>query len=76
MSARLSLGSALAWALALAAARPSSAAITGLSVQDGANAADWSIQASLQTGSVQYGDRAFTFTAVPAAVNVNARSPY
>ncbi|QJR12261.1 hypothetical protein DSM104443_03346 [Usitatibacter rugosus] len=42
--------------------------ITTLSVKDTANAADWSIQASLQAGGTVYGDRTFTFTTVPASV--------
>src|SRR6266508_3077377 len=42
--------------------------ISGLSVADTANAADWSIQSNLRVGSVQYGDRTFTLTAVPAAL--------
>jgi hypothetical protein len=43
--------------------------ISGLSAKDTANAADWSVQANLHTGSVQYGDRTFTVTAVPSALN-------
>jgi hypothetical protein len=43
-------------------------AISGLSVKDTANKADWSVQASLRTGSKVYGDRTYTFTAVPAAL--------
>jgi polygalacturonase len=43
--------------------------ISGLSVADSANAADWSIQSNVHVGSVQYGDRTFTLTAVPSAVN-------
>jgi polygalacturonase len=42
--------------------------ITGLSVADTANAADWSVQSNLHVGSVQYGDRAFTLSAVPAGL--------
>jgi polygalacturonase len=42
--------------------------ITGLSVADSANAADWSVQSNLHTGSVQYGDRAFTLTTVPSGL--------
>jgi hypothetical protein len=55
-------------ALAGAGARDASAAVANLSVSDAANAGDWSIQPSLQTGSVQYGDRAFALSAVPALV--------
>ena len=36
-------------------------------VNEPANAADWSVQSDLHTGSVQYGDRAFTVT-VPAGL--------
>jgi hypothetical protein len=50
------------------AASAASAAVANLAVQDAANAADWSIQQNLAVGSVQYGDRAFTFSAVPAPV--------
>jgi polygalacturonase len=42
--------------------------ITNLSVADAANAADWSVQANLQPGNLQYGDRTFTFATVPSAV--------
>ena len=42
--------------------------ISGLSVADTANAADWSVQSNLRVGSVQYGDRTFTLTSVPAAL--------
>lgn len=42
--------------------------ITGLSVKDKANKADWSVQTNLRTGSKVYGDRTYTFTAVPAAL--------
>jgi YVTN family beta-propeller protein len=42
--------------------------ITNLSVKDTANAADWSVQNSLQNGAVQYGDRTYTFTTVPSLV--------
>jgi len=41
-------------------------AITNLSVADTANAADWSVQSNLQVGNLQYGDRTFTLTSVPA----------
>ena len=43
-------------------------ALTGLQVQDSANAADWSVQADLQAGAVQFGDRAYTVTSLPAAL--------
>ncbi len=42
--------------------------ITGLTVADSANAADWSVQSNLHVGSVQYGDRTYTITAVPSAL--------
>ena len=42
--------------------------ISGLSVKDTANAGAWSLQANLHVGSVEYGDRAYTLTAVPAAL--------
>ncbi|HET7792932.1 MAG TPA: Ig-like domain-containing protein [Rhizobacter sp.] len=42
--------------------------ISNLSVKDTANAADWSIQNSLQNGAVQYGDRTYAFTTVPSIV--------
>lgn len=47
---------------------PPGGLITTLSAKDTANAADWSIQANLQAGANVYGDRAFTFTTVPALV--------
>lgn len=40
--------------------------ISNLQVADGANSADWSIQNNLQVGNNVYGDRAFTFTGIPA----------
>jgi hypothetical protein len=42
--------------------------ITGLTVADSANAVDWSVQSDLRVGSVQYGDRTFTLTAVAPAL--------
>ncbi len=39
-----------------------------LVVNDGANSADWSVQTNLQAGNVAYGDRTYTWSAVPAAV--------
>jgi hypothetical protein len=47
---------------------PPDSLITNLAVADTANAADWSIQANLQVNNLTYGDRTFTFTAVPALV--------
>jgi alpha-glucosidase (family GH31 glycosyl hydrolase) len=40
--------------------------VTSLSVNDAANAADWSVQSSLAIGNTQYGDRAYAFNSVPA----------
>jgi hypothetical protein len=37
-------------------------------VGDTANAKYWSLQTNLQVGSVQYGDRAYTFSTVPASL--------
>src|SRR5262245_23359249 len=42
--------------------------ITDFSVNDVANAPDWSVQPALGQGDVQYGDRAYTLTTVPASV--------
>ncbi len=42
--------------------------ITGLTVSDTSNAADWSVQSNLRTGVNQYGDRTFTLTAVPSGL--------
>jgi glucose/arabinose dehydrogenase len=39
-----------------------------LVVNDGANSADWSVRTNLQAGNVAYGDRTYTWSAVPAAV--------
>jgi hypothetical protein len=39
-----------------------------MTVQDSANAADWSVQTNLQAGNIAFGDRAFTFDTVPAIV--------
>jgi len=47
---------------------PGGAVISNLSVKDTANAASWSIQANLQVGNTQFGDRAYTLTTVPALV--------
>ena len=45
------------------------ATIGSLSVLDTANAADWSVQANLQNGAQQFGDRTFTITALPAVLS-------
>ena len=42
--------------------------ISGLSVKDTANAGNWASQGNLQVGNLQYGDRSYTFTSVPAAL--------
>lgn len=42
--------------------------ISNLAVADTANAGNWSLQANLQVGNTEYGDRAFTFTSVPASL--------
>jgi large repetitive protein len=44
------------------------ASIGALSVLDTANAIDWSVQANLQSGAQQFGDRAFTIAALPSAL--------
>jgi glucose/arabinose dehydrogenase len=47
---------------------PPAVTISNLAVSDGANSADWSVQSNLQNGNVAYGDRTYTWSAVPAAV--------
>jgi glucose/arabinose dehydrogenase len=42
--------------------------IANMTVSDSANAVDWSIRTNLQNGNTVYGDRAFTFSNVPAVV--------
>jgi NPCBM/NEW2 domain len=42
--------------------------ISNLQVSDGANSGSWSIQSNLQNGNVAYGDRTYTWSAVPAVV--------
>jgi large repetitive protein len=44
------------------------ASIGALSVPDTANAVDWSVQGNLQNGAQQFGDRAFTISALPSAL--------
>ncbi len=44
------------------------ATIGSLSVKDTANAVDWSVQANFQAGTLQFGDRTFTVTTIPAAL--------
>jgi hypothetical protein len=43
-------------------------AVTGLTVADPDNAADWSVQSNLRSGVNLYGDRTFTVASVPAAL--------
>jgi large repetitive protein len=42
--------------------------VTNLNVRDTANAADWAVLTNLQVGVLQYGDRTYTLTGVPAAL--------
>jgi glucose/arabinose dehydrogenase len=42
--------------------------VSNLVVNDGANAGNWSVQPNLQAGNTAYGDRTYTWSAVPAAV--------
>jgi hypothetical protein len=42
--------------------------LSNLNVADTANAANWSFQTNIQVGAVQYGDRGYTLTAVPASL--------
>lgn len=44
------------------------ALISNLTVNDTANAADWSIRTNLQSGDLAYGDRTVTFATVPSTV--------
>jgi hypothetical protein len=48
--------------------QPAELKLSGLSVADTGNAGDWSVQPNLRTGVAQYGDRDFTFSAVPEEV--------
>jgi PKD repeat protein len=45
---------------------PATLQLSNLSVADTANAASWSLQTNLQIGNVQYGDRNYTFSTIPA----------
>ena len=49
--------------------KPASASELTLTVQDTANAGDWSFQDNLLAGNQQYGDRAFLFSSVPTAMS-------
>ena len=42
--------------------------LSNLSVNDTANAANWSLQTNFQLGAAVNGDRAYTFTALPGAI--------
>ena len=42
--------------------------VSGLSVNDTANAANWSVQSGFAAGDTLYGDRTFTVASVPAAL--------
>ncbi|MFD2328092.1 hypothetical protein ACFSR7_02450 [Cohnella sp. GCM10020058] len=46
----------------------STALVSNLTVNDTANAANWSIRTNIQSGNQVYGDRTTLFTAIPAAV--------
>ncbi|MFJ8965170.1 glycosyl hydrolase family 28 protein [Lentzea sp. NPDC102401] len=48
--------------------QPAELELSGLTVADTGNAGDWSVQTGLRTGVAQYGDRDFTFSAVPGEV--------
>jgi YVTN family beta-propeller protein len=47
---------------------PGGVVVSNLNVRDTANAGNWSVQANLQAGNTQYGDRTYTFTSVPASL--------
>jgi hypothetical protein len=42
--------------------------VTNLTVNDAANAADWSIRENLQSGDVLFGDRTYAITELPASL--------
>jgi hypothetical protein len=42
--------------------------LSNLLVADSTNAAHWSLQTNLQVGAVQYGDRGYTFSTLPASL--------
>jgi len=42
--------------------------VSGLTVNDSANAANWSLRTNLQVGNTLYGDRTFTVAGLPAAL--------
>jgi YVTN family beta-propeller protein len=47
---------------------PAGPVVSNLVVFDSANAANWSIASNLQVGNLQYGDRSYALTSVPAAL--------
>jgi predicted alpha-1,6-mannanase (GH76 family)/lysophospholipase L1-like esterase len=47
---------------------PFKATVSGLNVSDTANAGAWSVQQNLQVNNVFYGDRTYTFAAIPGEV--------
>jgi fructan beta-fructosidase len=55
-------------AIQLNSAWPTGAVLSGLTVIDPANAANWSLQGNFVNGVTQYGDRAYTVTSVPSAL--------
>ena len=48
---------------------PGAVSLSGLAVQDTANAGNWSVQSGFKAGATLYGDRSFTVASVPAALN-------
>jgi YVTN family beta-propeller protein len=49
-------------------ASPAGVVVSGLNVRDTANASGWAVLNNLQVGALQYGDRTYTLTSVPAAL--------
>lgn len=47
---------------------PTSGIITGMTVNDSSNSADWSIQSNIQVNNTQYGDRTYMLATVPSSV--------
>ncbi|MEO5733102.1 MAG: NPCBM/NEW2 domain-containing protein, partial [Rubrivivax sp.] len=47
---------------------PPAVTVSNLQVSDGANSGNWSIQSNLQAGNTAYGDRVYTWSAVPSSV--------
>jgi hypothetical protein len=46
---------------------PGTFIITNMTVNDTANAVDWSIRGNIQAGNTEFGDRTYTITSLPAA---------